>query len=118
MGGASMQRWLRAGAFALATAAGLGPAAAQNVDFSGAWMPLYHEAGPERLPGPEVGDYTGIPVNDAARLRGDSYDADRISVVTEYQCRQHGGDYSMRGLATLRIDSEIDPASQRLVAFH
>ena len=90
----------------------------QNVDFAGAWMPLYHEDGPERLPGPELGDYTGIPVNEAARLRGDSYDADRISVVTEYQCRQHGGDYSMRGLATLRINSEIDPATQRLLAFH
>lgn len=25
-----------------------GAASAQNVDFSGAWMPLYHEDGPER----------------------------------------------------------------------
>jgi hypothetical protein len=91
---------------------------AQDVDFSGAWMPLYHEDGPERLPGPELGDYTGIPVNDAARLRADSYDADRISVVTEYQCRQHSADYSMRGLATLRIDSEVDAATQHLIAFH
>ncbi len=73
---------------------------------------------PNGLPGPELGDYTGIPVNDAARLRGDSYDADRISVVTEYQCRQHGGDYSMRGLATLRIGAQIEPATQRLLAFH
>jgi hypothetical protein len=102
---------------AIAWTAASGSAAAQNVDFSGGWMPLYHEDGPERLPGPELGDYTGIPVNDAARLRGDSYDADRISVVTEYQCRQHGGDYSMRGLATLRIGAEIDPATQRLLAF-
>jgi hypothetical protein len=84
--------------------AAAGVAIAQNVDFSGAWMPLYHEDGPERLPGPELGDYTGLPANDAARLRADSYDADRISVVTEYQCRQHSADYSMRGLATLRID--------------
>jgi hypothetical protein len=102
---------------ASAAAGWVADVAAQHVDFSGAWMPLYHEDGPERLPGPELGDYTGIPVNEAARLRGDSYDADRISVVTEYQCRQHGGDYSMRGLATLRIDSEIDPATQRLRAF-
>src|SRR5687768_17823882 len=85
-----------------------GGASAQNVDFSGGWMPLYHEDGPERLPGPELGDYSGIPVTDEARLRADSYDADRISVVTEYQCRQHSADYSMRGLATLRIDSQID----------
>lgn len=107
----------RAGVIAIAAAVAATGAAAQNVDFSGAWMALYHEDGPERLPGPDLGDYTGIPVNDAARLRGDSYDADRISVVTEYQCRQHGGDYSMRGLASLRITSEIDPATQRVVAF-
>ena len=41
----------------LATAVACGltyGAAAQNVDFSGAWMPLYHEDAPERLPGPEL----------------------------------------------------------------
>jgi len=91
------------------------PAHAQ-VDFSGSWAPLFHEDQPERLPGPELGDYSGIPVNDAARLRADSYDADRISVVTEYQCRPHGGDYSMRGLANMRVDQVLDPLTQRLIA--
>ncbi len=102
----------------LMTAAVGAPARAQDVDFTGAWVPLFHEDGPERLPGPELGDYTGMPINDAARLRGDSYDSDRISAVSEYQCRQHGGDYSMRGLANLRITSDIDSQTQRVVAFH
>ncbi len=93
------------------------PAFAQ-VDFSGEWAPLYHEDGPERLPGPELGDYTELPINDAARMRADSYDADRISVVPEYQCRPHGADYSMRGLGNLRIWREYDQASQKLIAFH
>ena len=31
-----------------------------------------------------------------AALRADSYDADRISAVSEYQCRQHAADYGMR----------------------
>jgi hypothetical protein len=93
------------------------PARAQ-VDFSGAWAPLFHEDLPERIPGPELGDYMGIPVNDAARLRADSYDADRISIVTEYQCRPHGGDYSMRGLSNMRIDAVLDPVTQQLAAWH
>jgi hypothetical protein len=93
------------------------PALAQ-VDFSGEWAPLYHEDGPERLPGPELGDYTELPINDAARMRADSYDADRISVVPEYQCRPHGADYSMRGLGNLRVWREYDQATQRLIAFH
>ena len=93
------------------------PAFAQNVDFSGGWSPLMMEDGPERLPGPELADYAGMPVNDAARMRGDTYDSNRISVVTEYQCRQHGGDYSMRGLAEMRITKTLD-AQNRLVAAH
>ena len=32
-------------------------------------------------------------------MRADSYDPNRISAVVEYQCRPHGGDYSMRGLS-------------------
>ncbi len=93
------------------------PAAAQ-ADFAGQWVPLFHEDLPERLPGPELADYMGFPLNDAARLRGDSYDPDRISVVPEYQCRPHGGDYSMRGLANMRVDAILDPLTQRQVAWH
>src|SRR5688572_5926873 len=93
------------------------PATAQ-VDFTGQWAPLYHEDTIERVPGPELGDYTGLPLNDAARLRADSWDADRISVVEEYQCRPHSADYALRGLAPLRISADYDPQTQRIVAFH
>jgi len=92
------------------------PAAAQ-VDFSGQWAPVYHEDNPERIPGPELGDYTGLPLNDAARLQADSWDADRISVVSSYQCRPHSSDYGMRGLGNLRVWTELD-ANQQLLAFH
>ena len=95
--------------------AGVRSARAQ-VDLAGHWTPLYHEDLPDRLPGPELGDYTGIPLNDAARLRADSYDADRLSVVSQYQCRPHGADYSMRGLANMRIDLVLDPATERPLA--
>src|SRR6476646_11888730 len=92
-----------------------GPALAQ-VDFTGEWAPLYHEDSPERLPGPELADYLELPINDAARMRADSYDADRISVVQEYQCRPHGADYAMRGLGNIRVWREIDPLTQQSIA--
>jgi hypothetical protein len=38
--------------------------------------------------------------------------------VQEYQCRPHSSDYSLRGLAPLRIWADYDPATQRIVAFH
>jgi hypothetical protein len=101
----------------LGLAAGSLPVHAQ-VDFAGHWVPLFHEDAPERGPGPELGDYMGIPINEAARLRADSYDGDRISVVTEYQCRPHGGDYSMRGLSNMRIDQILDPVTQQLIGIH
>jgi hypothetical protein len=87
------------------------PAAAQ-VDFSGQWAPVYHEDNAERIPGPELGDYTGLPLNDAARLQADSWDADRISVVSSYQCRPHSADYGMRGLGNLRVSAELDERQQ------
>ncbi len=37
-----------------------------------------------------------MPINEAGRLRADSYDADRLSVVMEYQCQPHSSDHSMR----------------------
>jgi hypothetical protein len=94
-----------------------GPVLAQ-VDFAGNWAPLFHEDLPDRIPGPELGDYTGIPINEAARMRADSYDADRLSVVSEYECRPHGADYSMRGLSNMRVDNILDPITQRVIAIH
>lgn len=92
-------------------------AAYGQVDFTGEWAPAYHEDAPERIPGPELGDYMGLPVNEVARLRADSWDADRISMLPQYQCRPHSADYGMRGLGNLRITREFDPQHLRLIAF-
>lgn len=101
-------------AFMLALAS---PALLAQVDFSGEWAPAYHEDAADRIPGPEIGDYMALPLNDAARLRADSFDADRLSMVMQYQCRPHSSDYAMRGLGNLRITKEIEPQHQQLVAF-
>ena len=87
-----------------------------QIDLSGDWAPLYHEDGPERLPGPELGDYLGLPLNDAGRLRANSYDGDRISVVQEYQCRPHSSDYGLRGLGNLRVWRQTEDSTQRTIA--
>src|SRR2546428_9015535 len=92
------------------------PAFAQ-VDPSGEWAPRFHEDQPERIPGPEIGDYLGLPINDAARLRADSWDASLLT-LPEHQCKPHPADYSPRGPANLRITKEVDKDSQEIVAFH
>jgi len=91
--------------------------AAAQMDFSGEWSPTYHEDAADRIPGPEIGDYMALPLNDAARMRGDTFQADRLSMVMQFQCRPHSADYGMRGLGNMRVDKEIDPLHQRLTAF-
>ncbi len=92
------------------------PALAQT-DPSGEWENRFHEDEPERVPGPEIGDYLGLPINDAARLRGDSWVA-TILELPENQCRPHPSDYAWRGPALVRIWKEVDPQTQKLVAYH
>src|SRR6478609_10435224 len=82
------------------------PASAQ-MDLSGEWAPLFHEDQPERIPGPDIGDYLGLPINEGARLHGDSWDAS-ILTLPEHQCKPHPADYSPRGPANLRIWRDID----------
>jgi hypothetical protein len=92
------------------------PAFAQ-IDPSGEWNPRFHEDQPERLAGPEIGDYLGLPINDAARLRGDSWDASLLT-LPEHQCKPHPADYGPRGPANLRIWKEVDKESQQTIAYH
>jgi hypothetical protein len=72
---------------------------------------------PERVPGPELGDYLGIPISDAARLRAETWDAS-IQTLPEWQCRPHSADYIWRGPSNLRISKEVDPVSRETTAFH
>lgn len=101
-------------AFALAMAA-TGRAHAQGPDLSGVWQPRYHEDFPERIPGPELRDYLGLPINDAARQFADSWDSSRIALPEE-QCRVHVSPYILRGPLNLRIWYEKHPLTQDVVA--
>jgi len=90
------------------------PAFAQAVDLSGVWAPIMHEDAPERAGGPEVGDYLGLPITDAVRLRADSWDASLLT-LPEHQCKPHPSTYGFRGVGNLRIWSDVDDATQQLI---
>jgi cyclase len=83
------------------------PALAQT-DFSGEWTPLFHEDDPDRGPGPDLGDYAGYPINDAARMRADTWKASSLG-LPEWQCRPHDAFYRWRGTGGVRIWKDIDP---------
>jgi glyoxylase-like metal-dependent hydrolase (beta-lactamase superfamily II) len=88
-----------------------------EVDLSGHWLQRLHEDGRERDQGPVVGDYTGLPINNAARMRAETWDAAKWS-VPEHQCEPHPADYAPHGPASMRVWSEVDPISQDIVAWH
>lgn len=88
-----------------------------QVDLSGHWLQKTHEDLSERSQGPAVGDYSGLPINKAARMRAETWDAGRWA-VPEHQCEPHPADYAPHGPANMRIDSEVDPVTQEVVAWH
>jgi hypothetical protein len=88
-----------------------------QMDLAGSWGQRFHEDLPERGAGPDIGDYLGLPINDAARLRADSWDAAKWT-MPERQCEPHPADYAPRGPASMRISSTIDPVSQDVTSWH
>jgi glyoxylase-like metal-dependent hydrolase (beta-lactamase superfamily II) len=90
------------------------PAVAQ-VNFVGEWNGRYHEDQPDRVPGEEPGDFSGLPINEAARFFGDSWDVARHSVL-EHQCAPYTLPYMFFGPNQFRIWQEHNQDTQELMA--
>jgi len=105
------------GAMAVAAALVTASPAFAQVSLVGEWSPRYHEDQPDRIPGPELGDYTGLPLNEGARLSADSWDASRLT-LREHQCKVHNGPYILHGPIQFRFSEERDLRTQQLIAIH
>jgi hypothetical protein len=101
----------------LLAAALVGVPAFGQLDLSGTWAPQFQEDQPERIPGPDLVDYLGIPINAEGRQWALSWDPDRLT-LPEHQCQVHTAAYIYRGPLQLRIWEERDPQTQELVAIH
>jgi len=89
-----------------------------KVELVGSWTMVNDE---ERLiridPGPELGNFTGFPLNAAARQKALAWNS-TIQAIPEHQSRPHAGSYSMRGPnPSPHIGEIIDPISRRLIAY-
>ena len=94
------------------------PAGAQMVELVGSWTMVNDE---ERLiridPGPELGNFTGFPLNAAGRLKALTWNS-TIQAIPEHQSRPHAGSYSMRGPnPSPHIGEIIDPITRRVIAY-
>ena len=88
--------------------------ASAQVDLTGIWAPLFHEDQVERVPGPEVGDYTRLPITDAERLRADTWDASLLT-LPEHQCKPHPSTYGFRGVGNLRMTPVYNDNTQQMI---
>ena len=115
----TISRVTRAGLFLLLAATLTSGLASAQIDLSGAWTVRLHEDIQHRNDalggGPRIGDYTGLPINDAARAKADSWDASIFS-ARERQTIVQPGAYGSRGGGSMRISKDIDETTQRLVA--
>jgi hypothetical protein len=93
---------------------------AQGVDISGEWANLLHEDVNHRNDGigggPRIGDYAGLPINDAARARADAWDAS-INTLPEHQTIFAPAAYWARGGGNMRISKVVDDDTQQLIAY-
>jgi hypothetical protein len=87
------------------------PARAQ-ADITGEWSPrVYND-------GMDVGDYTGIPLNQAGRLRAEAWHPD-LPDLPENLCRPHPVDIGLRvSVSQLYITKEIDKETGQDVGYH
>jgi hypothetical protein len=93
---------------------GVGLPALAQMDFSGEWAPVQDE---DNTGNPRVGEFIGIPMSKAGRLRSEAWNAS-LYTLPEWQCRPHGAMYISRGPSQVRISKEVDPVSREIVAWH
>ena len=93
----------------------LAEASAAPMSLVGDWNGRYHEDQPDRVPGQEPNDYSGLPLNDAARLYADSFDVERTTLL-EHICAPYALPYIFHGPLQFRVWETHDPDTQELIA--
>jgi cyclase len=93
-------------------------AAFTQVDFAGEWdhPGLFgHEDIIDRGAGPEIGDYLGLPLNEAGLRKAESYSGSWLS-VPEHQCTPHPAAYQTWGPNTLVVNKVYDRIRRVVIA--
>lgn len=94
----------------------IGHVTAREVDLAGYWEPLDMEDFKTSYAGPDPVDFTGLPLNDAARTRALSYSSSQQS-LPEHQCIYYPPHYLVTGAFGFRMSAESDPLSGNKTAW-
>ena len=87
--------------------------ASAQFEFAGSWAPI----GTEDVQNDSVPvDYLGLALTDEARTRALSYEESQKSMI-ERQCTGWGAAYLVLGPFGLRVSTQIDPVTSRIVSY-
>jgi hypothetical protein len=97
---------------ALIVLAGAHPASAQ-FEFTGSWAPIASEdVQNDSVPV----DFLGLALTDEGRTRALAYDESQKGMI-ERQCQGWGASYAVLGPFGLRVSTQTDPATNRVVSY-
>ena len=82
-----------------------------QIDLSGEWAGKFTRISTTAFRATSQGDFTGVPMNDAARRFAESLDVTRVNLL-EHQCQPYNVAHIFRGPMQFRIWTEKDPATQ------
>ena len=109
-----MHLWI-VGAFLLVGVLAASPAMAQ-VDLLGQWAAINHQEAMGRGPGPDLADYTGLPINDEARLTALGYTAAMLG-MTERGCLYYTENYLLFAPHSIVIERVNDQVTGDVLAW-
>ena len=110
------------GVLALLAGVAFATGAHAQTDFVGDWDQAgggifnFQEEFLDRGGGPDLGDYVGLPINDALRYKASLYSPSWLT-VPEHTCLPHPGTYAYRSPGGLSVVKEYDPVTQKLTAY-
>ena len=83
-----------------------------QVDLAGQWSPrVYND-------GRDIGDYTGIPLNAAGRMRAETFSPEQVD-LPENVCRPHPADMGLRvAPSQMYISEDFDNITRKVLAYH
>ena len=86
-----------------------------GLDLAGYWSAVFHQDAGLATGGGMIGDYGGIPLNEAGRIYALSWDASRMT-VRQQQCPGYVIPYFYFAPQSFRFWEERDPYTQELIA--
>jgi hypothetical protein len=98
------------------TAAWLTAPVFAQADLEGGWIAKLHQDWQDRNPGPDLADYSGLPINAEARAKALAYSASILS-QPQRQCLYYTEVYLATGGGGMKMWSESDSVTGKVVAW-